>query len=134
MRFGLIERRLIRGRINREKKITFLYVGAVLEMALHDLAGNLGLDLNGFVSSAGSDFIEIKWDVFANHFCNQCWPDWRLARFGFLNSALQSSSDGECGQDNEQQNTPPRNAGSLFGNHLHPVRLLNFRCSAIPRI
>src|SRR4029077_15132459 len=80
LRFRLIDSRLIWARIDGEKRIAFLYIGTILEIACHDLSGHLRLDLDGLVGGTGSDFIQIKRNVFAGHLRNQNGTDWRWRR------------------------------------------------------
>ena len=55
--FGLLQRRLIRARINSEEQIPFFHIGAVLEIARDDLTTDLRLNFDTFDGSAGADLI-----------------------------------------------------------------------------
>ena len=68
LRFRLVESGLKRARVNCEKQIAFLHVGAILEMAPNDYAINLRLHLHGFVSRACPDFIEVQRHIFCDDF------------------------------------------------------------------
>jgi hypothetical protein len=66
--FRLVEGGLKRARVNCEKQIAFLHVGAILEMAPDDYATHLRLHLHSFVGSACPDFIEVNRHIFCDDF------------------------------------------------------------------
>ncbi len=74
----LIERGLIRPRINRKKQIALLDIGTVLKVTRNDLPAHLRLDLDCFVGAARADFIEIKRHVLCDHFRNKHRSHWWL--------------------------------------------------------
>src|SRR5690242_8050134 len=103
-------------------------------MARQNFAADLSLNEHHFVRRAGADFVEIKWNVVGDDFCNQDRPDWRLRRLFLFNSALQGARDSEGGQNDEEEDTPSWNARLLFADRLHAIPFLDLGRGAIPRI
>ena len=80
---GLIEQRLKRRRINREKDIALFHVGPILKIPRDDLPAHLGLHLDGFKRGARSNLIEIKGDILLDYLCH-IHRSRRGGRRGFL--------------------------------------------------
>ena len=70
----MVERGLIRRRVNCEKQISLFHVGAVLKVAGENFPTDLGLNLHRLVSRAGPDFIKINRNIFADYFRDEDWP------------------------------------------------------------
>src|SRR5262249_26980679 len=129
----LIENGLEWAWVNREERITFLHVGAILEMARNDDATYLRLHLHGLISCTGTDLIQVKRHVLCDNFSNSRWTRRGLSSFSLAGYVLINSvGDKPCQQD-EKQVRPFRNflicsAGSLRLRLDRPVGRAVIQC------
>src|SRR5207247_9725434 len=104
--FRLVESSLVRARVDCEKRIAFLHLGAVLKMALNNLPAHLRLHLYGLVRCTCADLVEVKRYVFRADFrYTRRTSRWR----GCLNladSVLKDPIGDERCQNNEKQVRP----------------------------
>src|SRR4030095_16063903 len=121
VRFRLIESGLIRARIDCEKQIAFLHVGAILKMAPDDHTTHLRRHLHSLVSCTCADLIQVKRHVLCDDFGDTCGTRNGLSSFNVNGVVLKNSVSDEPGQPDEKQvrpfwNSLVRSAGSLrFG-------------------
>ena len=101
-------------------------------MAPDDLSSDLRLDLDGFISGAGPDFVQINRNVFVNYFCNKHRSHWRLRRLPRFDSPLQRARNRERRENDEKENAPTRNSLLFVPGDFHSPSLLNFRGGSIP--
>ena len=64
----LIEHRLVRLGVNREKNVAFFHVATVLKIPRGDLTADLRLHLDRFKRGARSDLVEVEWNIFLRNF------------------------------------------------------------------
>ena len=95
LRFRLVESGLKRARIDCEKQVAFLHVGAILKITRDDYTTDLRLHQHSLVSRTCADFIEVKRYIFCNDLGHGHRTCRRLRRLQRVDTALKGAKQNQ---------------------------------------